>query len=93
VTSHVPNRQCAGCGRRRPQAELVRVTATHGTAELDRGRRTPGRGLYLCPDPACARAAVRRGALNRRLRRPVTGGERLIERMEVEHPAGAWKDS
>jgi uncharacterized protein len=91
--SHVPERQCAGCGRRRPQAELVRVTATTGTAEIDRGRRAGGRGLYLCPDPACARTAVRRGALGRRLRRPVAGGDQLVERIEVEHRRGAWKDS
>ena len=73
VTPHIPHRQCAGCGRRRPQTELVRVAAVNGRAEIDRGRRLGGRGAYLCPDAACARRAERRGGLGRRLRQPVTG--------------------
>ena len=71
----------------------MRITAAAGTAEVDRERRMGGRGLYLCPDPACARTAVRKGALSRRLRQPVAGGDTLVELIEVEHRSGAWKDS
>jgi predicted RNA-binding protein YlxR (DUF448 family) len=71
----------------------VRITAASGTAEIDRARRMGGRGVYLCPDLACARTAVRKGAVSRRLRQPVAGAERLVELMEVERESGAWKDS
>jgi predicted RNA-binding protein YlxR (DUF448 family) len=93
VTPHIPHRQCAGCGRRRPQIELVRVAAVDGRAEIDRGRRLGGRGAYLCPDAACARRAARRGGLTRRLRQPVTGLDDLAAGLPVERSAGAWEDS
>jgi len=71
----------------------VRLVVRNGRVEIDRRRRAGGRGAYLCPGPACARRAVRRGALSRRLREPVTGLESLEERLRLE-PAGApWKDS
>jgi uncharacterized protein len=71
----------------------VRLVVRSGRIDVDRERRAGGRGAYLCPDPACARRAVRRGALARRLRQPVAGLESLEERLRLE-PAGApWKDS
>lgn len=50
---HTPERSCVACRRKRPQAELVRVTRTEtGWALLD-GART-GRGAYVCADsPQC----------------------------------------
>jgi hypothetical protein len=93
VTPHIPHRQCAGCNRRRPQAELVRVAAFDGRVEIDRERRLGGRGAYLCPNADCARRSARRGALARRLRRPVSGLEQLAARLPVEHTSGAWEDS
>ena len=35
------------------------------------GRHRPGRGAWLCPDPACAALAARKGAWARALRAPV----------------------
>jgi uncharacterized protein len=92
VTAHIPHRQCAGCGRRRPQAELVRVAAPNGRAVLDRGRRLGGRGAYLCPNAECAVRAARKGSLTRRMRRSLTDVETLAERLEVESTRTAWKD-
>jgi len=66
-----PVRTCAGCGRKRPQRELVRYTAPDGTLVADRGRRAPGRGVYTCPDEACLERAAARGGLARTLRRRV----------------------
>ena len=93
MTPHVPHRQCAGCGRRRPQAELVRVTAVDGQVQIDRDRRIGGRGAYLCPDPECARKAARKGSLARRLRRPVEGVAELVERLRFAPLGATWKDS
>ena len=64
-----PIRTCAGCGRKAPQAELVRFAVRNG--ELVRGRTVPGRGAYTCRRLACFERAVDRRAFNRILRRNV----------------------
>jgi predicted RNA-binding protein YlxR (DUF448 family) len=64
-----PERTCAGCGRKAPQAELVRFAAPDGA--LVRGRRERGRGAYTCRRLACFERAVSRRAFNRVLRRNV----------------------
>jgi len=59
---------CVGCGARRPQGALTRLTVTaDGQPGLDRGGRAPGRGAYLC-GPACLAAAVKRKAFQRAFR-------------------------
>jgi predicted RNA-binding protein YlxR (DUF448 family) len=59
-----PVRTCVGCGRRSPQAELVRFVATEGTLMLDPRHRLPGRGAWLHRLPACWGDFVqRRGAI------------------------------
>jgi len=87
-----PVRQCAGCGRRRPQRELVRMTAADGVLAIDRERRLPGRGVYLCPSRDCAERARRKGAIPRRLRFSVMVPADLEDRVAVERPQAAWED-
>ena len=64
-----PERTCTGCGRKAPQAELVRFAAPVG--RLVAGRTEPGRGAYTCRRLACFERAVSRRAFNRVLRRNV----------------------
>ena len=60
------------CRTRRAQADLVRVARRpDGTVLLDPARRLDGRGAYLCPDAACWDLALRRGALQRALQKPL----------------------
>jgi uncharacterized protein len=87
-----PVRQCAGCGRRRPQRELVRIGVSEGELVVDFDRRLPGRGAYLCPDPDCVEEARRRGAIPRRLRCSVRVPPDLEARVVVERRDAAWKD-
>ena len=65
-----PVRTCAGCGRKAPQEELLRVAAVDGT--LTPGRRLPGRGVYTCRRLPCFERAVARRSFARVLRRTVT---------------------
>ena len=67
-----PVRTCAGCGRKAPQAELVRFAAPDGTLEADPKRRLPGRGVYTCASADCFERARERGGFARTLRRSVT---------------------
>ena len=66
---HSPVRSCAGCGRKAPQADLVRFVDRGGT--LSPGRREPGRGVYTCRRLACFERAAGQRAFSRVLRRPV----------------------
>jgi predicted RNA-binding protein YlxR (DUF448 family) len=65
-----PERTCAGCGRKRPQDELVRFAAQEG--RLVTGRTHPGRGVYTCRRLACFERAATRRAFSRVLRQNVT---------------------
>ena len=68
MTSH-PVRTCVGCGRKAPQAELLRFVAQAGA--LAYGPTEPGRGAYTCRRLACFERAVANRAFARVLRRPV----------------------
>ena len=64
-------RTCVGCRQRALAGELLRVVAVDGQLVVDEGRRLPGRGAWLHPDPGCLAKAERRRAFPRALR--VTG--------------------
>lgn len=50
----IPIRQCLGCREHKPKKELIRVVRSpEGEISLDFRGKKPGRGAYLCPDPAC----------------------------------------
>lgn len=59
----IPLRKCIGCGQMKPKKELIRVVRSpEGEISIDRIGRKPGRGAYLCDDPAClAKAKKMRG--------------------------------
>ncbi len=61
-------RTCAGCGRKSPQAELVRFHAREGVLSAGSG---PGRGVYTCRSLACFERAATRRQFNRVLRTSV----------------------
>jgi predicted RNA-binding protein YlxR (DUF448 family) len=67
--SAAPLRSCAGCGRKAPQAELLRFAAVDGV--LREGRTLPGRGAYTCRRLQCFERAVAHRGFNRVLRRNV----------------------
>ena len=68
-------RRCAGCGRRAPQADLLRFTAREGA--LVAGRYEPGRGVYTCRNVACFERANERGMFARVLKQRVRIGPEL----------------
>jgi len=76
---HVPIRTCAGCGRRAPKRELIRLVARDGVlVEAEPG--APGRGVYTCRRLSCFERAASRRAFARTLRTSVfvdPGLERL----------------
>ena len=68
MVKKIPMRQCAGCREMKPKLSLIRVVrAPTGEITLDSRGKSPGRGAYLCPDPACLRRARKSRALERAL--------------------------
>ncbi|MFP5298341.1 MAG: YlxR family protein [Actinomycetota bacterium] len=71
VRTDGPVRTCVGCRTTKAQRELIRVTRSgDGKVVIDdpgSRHRTPGRGVYLCPDASCIDRAVKSG-LQRALR-------------------------
>jgi len=64
----IPQRQCVGCRTARDKRELIRVVRSpEGEISLDFRGKKPGRGAYLCPDPACLARARKSRALERAL--------------------------
>lgn len=62
----IPMRQCVGCREMKSKKELIRVVKSpEGAISLDFRGKAPGRGAYLCPDPACLKRAIKSKALER----------------------------
>ena len=55
-----PIRTCRGCGRRAPRDELIRFVRPAGPGPIV-GAFLPGRGFYVCPEPACVDRLVAGG--------------------------------
>ncbi len=61
-------RMCVGCREMKPKKELLRVVKSPaGVIAFDRVGKAPGRGAYVCPDPACLKKAQKSKALDRAL--------------------------
>ena len=61
-----PQRQCVGCREKKNKRDLIRVVRSpEGTISLDFKGKLPGRGAYVCPDPACLAKARKSRALER----------------------------
>ncbi len=74
----IPMRMCVGCREMKPKAELIRVVrAPDGAVSLDPVGKKPGRGAYVCKDPACLSRAIRQRQLERQLEAPL--GEETAE--------------
>ncbi|MDZ4339976.1 MAG: DUF448 domain-containing protein [candidate division NC10 bacterium] len=62
-----PGRTCVGCGRKRGQGELVRISAGPAGLTVQFGRGD-GRGAYLCLDARCLESVIKRKALQKVLK-------------------------
>lgn len=68
----IPMRQCVGCREMKPKKELIRVVRSpEGQVSLDFRGKLPGRGAYVCLDPACLAKARKTKALERAFSAPL----------------------
>lgn len=83
----IPIRQCLGCREHKPKRELIRVVRSpEGEISLDFRGKKPGRGAYLCPNPACLAKVRKSRALERALSTKVDPA--VYEALEAELKAG-----
>ncbi|MDO5141900.1 MAG: YlxR family protein [Eubacteriales bacterium] len=83
----IPLRQCLGCRQALPKRELIRVVRSpEGEIALDLKGKAPGRGAYLCGQPACLKKARKSRAIERALGVAVPDEvyDRLEQQMEQE---------
>ena len=84
----IPQRQCVGCRTMKDKKALIRVVRSpEGTISLDFKGKMPGRGAYVCPDPACLKKARKSRALERAFSTAVPPEvyEQLEEQMREEN--------
>jgi predicted RNA-binding protein YlxR (DUF448 family) len=82
-TRKTPLRTCIACGRETDKRELMRIVRDpEGDPHVDPGGKAPGRGAYMCTDPACFEKAVNRRRLASALRASVTEDD--VERLRNE---------
>ncbi len=66
----MPERSCAGCGSKKPKAELVRFIVKEGALSPDPEKTGHGRGAYICPRRECLKEAYRKkGSFSRALKK------------------------
>ena len=83
----IPMRQCLGCREMKPKRELIRVVrSSDGTISLDFRGKAPGRGAYVCPNPACLKKAVKARALERAFSAQIPA--EIYARLEAEMERG-----
>ena len=69
----IPMRMCTGCMEMKPKKELIRVVKSkEGEISLDSVGKKPGRGAYVCKDPACLAKAFKTKRLSRNLETPIS---------------------
>ena len=70
---HVPLRTCIVCGAKGPKGDFTRIVSTpEDGVKVDRTGKLSGRGAYVCGDAQCSPAKLRRGRIERALKRRVT---------------------
>ncbi|MDX1688827.1 MAG: YlxR family protein [Candidatus Promineifilaceae bacterium] len=73
----VPLRTCVACRQKRDKRTLTRIVRSpEGKVAVDPTGKRPGRGAYLCEQPACWDKALHTNLLDRALQTSVSDAEK-----------------
>lgn len=82
----IPQRTCIGCGETHNKKEMVRIVRSpEGEVSLDRSGKKPGRGAYVCPNPACIEKAFQSKSLEKALQVKVSPETKEALLAELSH--------
>lgn len=88
----IPMRRCVGCMESRPKMEMIRIVAApEGDVIIDPTGKANGRGIYLCPNEDCFKAARKKKAVGRGLQVDIT--EQQLDRLFEELKSYEGKNS
>ena len=79
---HIPQRTCIACREVMPKRQLIRIVYTlDDKTEIDPSGKKAGRGAYLCLSPVCWEKGLKKGRLERALRKKISAEDqaRLTE--------------
>ena len=83
----MPSRTCVGCRKVTDKRELVRIVITAKGASVDSDWKSPGRGVYVCPDEKCLETAIKKNAIARGLKvKKADSVSGFAERLRSERP-------
>jgi predicted RNA-binding protein YlxR (DUF448 family) len=83
----IPQRMCVVCRTVAGKRTLTRLVRIDGEGvQIDPTGKRPGRGAYLCDQPACWRRAADSELINKALRTTLTIEERERLRMAIQPP-------
>ncbi|MDE6402108.1 MAG: YlxR family protein [Clostridiales bacterium] len=78
---HIPLRSCIVCRQQKEKSDLLRVVrAPDGTVVIDLTGKASGRGAYVCKSGDCMHIAVKKRALNRAYKQPLS--DEVYEELE-----------
>ncbi len=86
-----PQRTCVVCRRTAEKRQLIRLVRTpEGRLTVDPSGKQPGRGAYLCHDPACWQTATQTDTLAKALRMTFSAEDR--DRLRAAAPLDESED-
>ena len=63
---YIPQRKCIACQQIKPKSELLRMARLKdGTYQLEQTASANGRGAYICNNPECIQAVLKKNAFHR----------------------------
>ena len=71
-----PGRTCVSCRKKGVKGELVKLADTPAGVVIDYTEKLPGRGAYVCPEPACIEGGLKEAALSRAFKHKITPPEK-----------------
>ena len=70
---HIPLRSCIVCRRQKDKSDLLRIVRQpDGAVVIDATGKAAGRGAYVCKSGDCMQTAVKKRALNRAYKQPLS---------------------
>ena len=82
---NITMRRCIGCMTSKDKRDLIRIAGYEGKVSLDKTGKAKGRGVYLCPEDACLKLAIKKKAISRALKMEIASEEleRLYEELRI----------
>ena len=83
----IPLRKCTGCQEMKNKKEMIRIVHNEaGEFFLEKKKKKPGRGAYICPNIECLEKAQKSKGLDRSFKKTVPKEvyEQLAEQLRGE---------